>query len=100
MPVVVTDDRISLVAPNEEAPQGEERCQVYDIGGRTLMSGLIQSHCHIAYTNIVEMSDVDILHSAPCWAIIAAKNAELMLKSGYTGAIDASAMHSTVVALK
>lgn len=72
----------------------------YDLGGRSLMPGLIQSHCHLAYSNIVAMSDVDILHPAPYLAIVAAKNAELMLKSGYTGAIGAGAMHNIDVALK
>ena len=100
MTVVLEGDRISLVTPDHQAPRAEQQDEVYDLGGRSLMPGLIQGHCHLAYTNIVAMSDVDLLHPAAYLGIIAAKNAELMLKSGYTGAIGAGAMHNIDVLLK
>jgi len=46
------------------------------------------------------MSDVDLKHPAPYLAIVAARNAELILKSGYTSIVGAGAMHNMDVVLK
>jgi imidazolonepropionase-like amidohydrolase len=100
MTVVVAGERIVAVAPDQEAPKPSSQDEVYDLGGRSLMPGMVQSHCHLAYTNIVAMSDVDLKHPAPYLAIVAARNAELILKSGYTSIVGAGAMHNMDVVLK
>jgi imidazolonepropionase-like amidohydrolase len=100
MTVVVEGDRIVAVAQDQEAPTPSSADEVYDLGGRSLMPGMVLSHCHLAYTNICAMSDVDLKHPGPYLAIVAARNAELLLKSGYTSAVGAGAMHNIDVVLK
>src|SRR5271167_674149 len=98
--VVVEDQRITAVATNGDAPKPSANDVVYDLAGRSLMPGMVQCHYHVAYDNISNLEDIDLKHPATMLTLIAAKNAELLLRSGFTGAVGAGTLHNIDVTLK
>jgi imidazolonepropionase-like amidohydrolase len=98
--VVVEDQRIRAVASNGDAPKPAAHDVVYDLAGRSLMPGMVQCHYHVAYDNIGNMFDLDMKHPPTMLTLIAAKNAELLLRSGFTGAVGAGSLHNIDVTLK
>jgi imidazolonepropionase-like amidohydrolase len=98
--VVVEDKRIKVVAANGDAPKPSANDVVYDLAGRSLMPGMVQCHYHAAYANCALIEDIDLRHPATMLALIAAKNAESLLRSGFTGAVGAGTLHNIDVTLK
>jgi imidazolonepropionase-like amidohydrolase len=98
--VVVEGQRITAVAANGDAPKSSANDVVYDLAGRSLMPGMIQCHYHVAYDNVDNLSDIDMKHPATMLTLIAAKNAELLLRCGFTGAVGAGTVHNIDVTLK
>jgi len=98
--VVVEGDRITAVGSNGEIPGPTAQDAVYDLNGRSLMPGMIQCHYHVAYDNVGSMLDLDMKHPPTMLTLIAAKNAELLLRSGFTGAVGAGTLHNIDVTLK
>jgi imidazolonepropionase-like amidohydrolase len=98
--VVVEDQRITAVATNGDAPKPSANDVVYDLAGRSLMPGMVQCHYHVAYDNIGSLLDLDMKHPPTMLTLIAAKNAELLLRSGFTGAVGAGTLHNIDVTLK
>ena len=98
--VVIEDQRITAVATNGDAPKPSAHDIVYDLAGRSLMPGMVQCHYHVAYDNISSLFDLDMKHSPTMLTLIAAKNAELLLRCGFTGAVGAGTLHNIDVTLK
>lgn len=98
--VVVDGDRIAAVGTNGNVPKPTAHDVVYDLAGRSLMPGMVQCHYHVAYDNIGSMFDLDMKHPPTMLTLIAAKNAELLLRSGFTGAVGAGTLHNIDVTLK
>jgi imidazolonepropionase-like amidohydrolase len=98
--VVVQGKRICAVGKNGDSPKPTAKDVVYDLGGKWLMPGMIQCHYHVAYANVGDMNDIDMKHPPTELTLIAAKNAELLLSCGYTGAAGAGTMHNIDVTLK
>lgn len=98
--VVVEGERISAVGTNGSVPKPTAQDTVYDLGGKSLMPGMVMCHYHVAYDNVATMNDIDMKHPPTFLTLIAAKNAELLLRSGYTGAVGAGTMHNIDVTLK
>lgn len=98
--VVVEGERITAVGANGNMPKPTAQDVVYDLGGKTLMPGMVQCHYHVAYDNIATIDDIDMKHPPTMLTLIAAKNAELLLRSGFTGAVGAGALHNIDVTLK
>jgi imidazolonepropionase-like amidohydrolase len=98
--VVVQGERISAVGTNGNVPKPTAHDTVYDLGGKSLMPGMVMCHYHVAYDNVTDMNDIDMKHPPTFLTLVAAKNAELLLRSGYTGAVGAGTMHNIDVTLK
>src|SRR5262245_25116628 len=98
--VVVEGERIKAVGTNGSIPKPTAQDVVYDLGGKSLMPGMVMCHYHVAYDNVFSMNDIDMKHPPTYLTLIAAKNAELLLRSGYTGAVGAGTMHNIDVTLK
>ncbi|MGC1679323.1 MAG: amidohydrolase family protein [Candidatus Binataceae bacterium] len=98
--VVVEGRRITAVAVNGDAPKPSTNDVVYDLAGRSLMPGMVQCHYHAAYANCEHIEDIDLRYPPAMLALIAAKNAELLLRSGFTGAVGAGTLHNIDATLK
>jgi imidazolonepropionase-like amidohydrolase len=98
--VVVEGERISAVGTNGDVPKPSAQDTVYDLNGRSLMPGMVQCHYHVAYDNIGTLTDLDLKHPPTYLTLVAARNAELLLRSGFTGAVGAGSLHNIDVTLK
>ena len=100
MVVVIKDDRIAKVTSASKAPPLRKKDIVYDLAGKALMPGMAFCHYHPAYDNVNSLQEIDLKHPPTTLTLIAAKNAELLLNSGYTMAVGAGAAHFIDVALR
>lgn len=87
--VIVEDERIVGVHTGD-APEPVSGDVVHDLGGRTVMPGMVTCHFHSAYDELGSKmtplgSDVPPAYAA----VIAARNLRTALECGYTGAIGA-----------
>jgi hypothetical protein len=79
--VKVEGNLITAVGRTEdfgENPNGNMR--VVDLGGKTLMPGLIEGHFHISFWGVSELPDLDLKLPAERTTVYAVKNAELALR--------------------
>lgn len=98
--VVVEDGHITAVGAGSAAPQPTPRDTVFDLDGKTLMPGMVQCHFHVGYININTIEDIDLKYPPTYLALAAARNADLLLRSGFTGAVGAGTPHNLDVILK
>ena len=81
-----------------ESTNGNMR--VVDLGGKTLMPGLIEGHFHISFWGVRELPDLDLKLPVERTTVYAVKNAELALRCGYTAVASAGAVHRIDVAIR
>jgi imidazolonepropionase-like amidohydrolase len=85
--------------PEADRPRSGDAA-IVDLGGRTVIPGLVEAHIHLSYNDVKVIADLD-LNCPPEYATLrAAKNAELALTCGYTAARSAGAVHRIDMALK
>ncbi|MBM4406263.1 MAG: amidohydrolase family protein [Chloroflexi bacterium] len=99
--VVVEGERISRIAPRgEKVPSlpGDVR---FDLGGKSLMPGMVMAHFHPTYQHAGTWGGpVDLQHPPAYLAMVAAKNVHELLMCGYTSYIGASTVHNIDAVLK
>lgn len=100
MVVVIDDERIAKVSVAAKAPRPTRKDTVFDLAGKVVMPGMAFCHYHPAYDNVNSMQDIDLKHPPTMLTLIAARNAELLLMSGYTMAVGAGAAHYIDVTLR
>jgi imidazolonepropionase-like amidohydrolase len=99
--VKVEGNRIAAVGKTAdfgESPNGNMR--VLDLGGKTLMPGLIEGHFHISFWGVRELPDLDLKLPCERTTVYAVKNAELALRCGYTGVASAGALYRIDVTIR
>ena len=98
--VVVEDRRISTVrtgAPVETGPED----RVVELDGRTVMPGMVSSHFHATYNELGSKTAPFGLEEPPALqAVRAAHHLELLLRSGFTGAVSAGAPFAIDASMK
>jgi len=99
--VLIEGETIVHVGPisSTDAP-GRGETQVIDLGGRTVIPGLVEAHIHLSYNNVKVIADLDLNCPPEYSTLVSAKNAELALSHGYTAARSAGSVHGVDVALK
>jgi imidazolonepropionase-like amidohydrolase len=93
----------TIVHAGRLAPADEPRpadAVVIDLGGRTVIPGLVEAHIHLSYVDVKVIADLDLNCPPEYTTLRAAKNAELALECGYTAARSAGSIHAIDVALK
>ena len=86
-----------LAATDE--PRGSD-VETMDLGGRTVIPGLVEAHIHLSYNHVKVIADLDLNCPPEYSTLKAARNAELALACGYTAARSAGAVHRIDAALK
>jgi imidazolonepropionase-like amidohydrolase len=99
--VVIEGDSIVHAGPLSaaDAPSGPET-RIVDLGGRSVIPGLVEAHLHLSYNNVKVIADLDLNCPPEYSTLLSAKNAELALSCGYTAARSAGSVHAVDVALK
>jgi imidazolonepropionase-like amidohydrolase len=102
--VVVEDRRISVVCSDSAADAAlddrpEDR--VVDLGGRTVMPGMVSSHFHATYHELGSKAAPFGLEEPPALqAVRAAHHLELALRCGFTGVVSAGAPFAIDASMK
>lgn len=88
--VLVEGNRIKAVAGRGEVGSTlRDQCDVVDGRGGTLMPGLVDSHCHITYSNFTFLWELGNIGPEE-HLLLAMENARLMLMSGFTSTYSAA----------
>lgn len=98
--VVIQGNRITAVGRGANVPAPETQDEVYDISGKTLMPGLFQCHMHAAMDNLRSYQELDMKYPANYLTLVAARNAERLVRKGFTSAIGAGSPANIDVVLK
>jgi len=102
--VVVEDRRITGVCPDgvaDAALDARPDDRVVDLGGRTVMPGLVSSHFHATYHELGSQVAPFGLEEPPALqAVRAAHHLELALRCGFTGAVSAGAPFAIDASMK
>ncbi len=98
--VVVEERRITTVRTGAAVETGPQD-RVVDLGGRTVMPGMVSSHFHATYNELGSKTAPFGLEEPPALqAVRAAHHLELLLHSGFTGAVSAGAPFAIDAAMK
>ncbi|HXB38157.1 MAG TPA: amidohydrolase family protein [Acidimicrobiales bacterium] len=102
--VVVEDRRISIVCSDgvaDAALDARPEDRVVDLGGRTVMPGLVSSHFHATYHELgSKMAPFGLEEPPALQAVRAAHHLELLLRCGFTGAVSAGAPFAIDASMK
>lgn len=102
--VLVVDGRIRSVGGRAEVERTldprEDRPQVIDVSGKTVMPGLIDSHCHINYGEVETEEELDLYTPMEYRAIRAVWNAQKVLRAGVTSVCDPGSTGLVAVATR
>ena len=86
--ILIEEDRISTVGSRREVEKGLElrdpALHVIEAKGKTLMPGLIDSHCHLNYGEVETEEELDLYTPMEYRALRAAWNAQKVLRAGVT----------------
>ena len=93
--VVIRGDRFESVGKGPY-PESDTESDVYDLGGRTLMPGMIHGHYHATYTDFsaAEKLPVGMEASPALQTLRAAKHLKDALYAGFTGVVSAGAPYA------
>lgn len=100
--VVVAGDRIQSVHDAGEPVAPEAGDVTHDLGGRTVMPGMIAGHLHMSYRDLDGDSviSVDLDKTPAHFAILASKNAADLIHCGVTAGIGAGSLYNLDATLK
>ena len=102
MSIAIRGERIEEVGEDGTVAE-RSGDRVFDLAGRSLMPGMVQSHFHAhfgAFGDGVRAPALGLEAAPPYLSMLAAHNAELALQVGVTGAIGSSNAHAIDVSLK
>ena len=90
--VLVEGNRIARVAYGDEAITAPADAQVIDGGGRTLMPGMVEAHCHLTWASSVEQIYHAFILPPEELDTAATRNARVLLDHGFTSLWSAGAL--------
>lgn len=95
--IVVDGDRIARIG---RLSKKDEPAGGIDLGGRTVVPGLVEGHAHLSYNDVKVIHDLDLNCPPEYTTLVSARTAENLLRCGYTAARSAGSVHGVDVALK
>src|SRR6516225_10139241 len=98
--LIVDKGRIVYAGSAAGAPTFGPDASRIDARGGTIMPGLIESHFHPTYFDVLALEDLDIKYPVEYVTLLAAANAKLALECGYTAARSGGSLHNIDVWLK
>jgi len=100
--VLLDGDRIAAVGPDALAASTDQSDppRVVDVGGLTVMPGLIDSHCHITLGEPASNDELFHHREPAAAALVAAFNVQKLLRAGVTSFLDADGLYNIGPALR
>ncbi|MEY2196957.1 amidohydrolase family protein [Neobacillus sp. BF23-41] len=99
--VLIEGKKITAVGTNLSVPASYSPNQVdiIELNGRTIMPGMTEAHTHFAFQDAIYIQDIDFKPIEETM-IGCIKNAETMLKSGFTSCVSAASRGRVDIALR
>ena len=100
--VLIRNNRIAAIGAGAErssVPRGEP-LKVIDAAGRTLMPGLIDSHCHMTYGECLSNEEIEVYTGVETRTLVAAWNLNKVLRAGVTSISQPGGTYNIGVALR
>jgi imidazolonepropionase-like amidohydrolase len=88
--VLVVGNRIDAVIPANESWTAPPDAARIELGGRTVMPGLVEGHAHISFTGVADLMEL-VMMPVEENLIAAIGNAALLLDHGFTSLVSAAA---------
>jgi len=98
--LVITDGVVTYAGPAAAMPPQPTGVRRIDVGGGTIMPGLVEAHFHPTYFDVAALEDLDIKYPVEYVTLLAAANARLALECGYTAARSGGSLFNIDVWLK
>lgn len=99
--VLVRDGLIAAVGPEADRQAAETNDLVrLDASGLTVMPGLIDVHCHLAFDDAESNSELFFQRRNALSALVAAYNARKLLRAGVTGILDPDSTFENMIDLR
>jgi imidazolonepropionase-like amidohydrolase len=101
--LLVEGERIRAVGPRSDVERilrADEALRVVEAAGKTVMPGLIDSHCHINYGEVETEEELDLYTPVEYRALRAAWNAQKVLRAGVTSICDPGSTGLVAVAVR
>ena len=98
--VLVEDGRIRRVDSASQTSEIPAGVQHIDVGGQTIMPGLIDAHCHISFDEPSSNDELFFHRREGLSAIIAARNVQKLIRAGVTGFMDPDSLYETSIDLR
>lgn len=96
--VWIEGDSVRFAGPEAELPEVPADCDVRDLGGKFVMPGMTETHAHLSFADSSPFAiGATTVETA---TITAVRNADLMLRSGFTSAISFGSTYRIDVALR
>ncbi|WCK53732.1 amidohydrolase family protein [Aneurinibacillus sp. Ricciae_BoGa-3] len=99
--VLIEGNRITAIGSGLQVPSQyqPEEIDIIELNGKTIMPGMTEAHTHLTWNNSLYIQDIDF---APIeeTMVAAIKNAEIMIKSGYTSCVSAAARGRVDIAIR
>ena len=98
--IVISDGVVAYAGPEAAMPAQPQGARRIDVGGGTIMPGLVEAHFHATYFDVAALEDLDIKYPVEYVTLLAAANARLALQCGYTAARSGGSLFNIDVWLK
>ncbi|RXT02281.1 amidohydrolase family protein [Ammoniphilus sp. CFH 90114] len=99
--VLIEGNKITAIGNNLSVPDtySPGEIDILDLQGKTIMPGMTEAHTHFTWQDSIYIQDIDFKPIEETM-IGAIKNAETMLKSGFTSCVSAAARGRVDIALR
>ncbi|MDO9524160.1 MAG: amidohydrolase family protein [Gemmobacter sp.] len=94
--VLIRDGKVAEVAQTIDAPDA----RVIDATGQTVMPGLIDAHCHLAFDDAASNAEIFHQRRNALSALVASYNARKLLRAGVTGVLDPDSTFENMIDLR
>lgn len=101
MDVLIEGNRITQIGQSIEPPArySPGEIDVIDVNGKTIMPGMTEAHTHLTWNDSLYIQDID-LKPIEETMVDAIKNAEILVKSGFTSSVSAAARGRVDIAIR
>lgn len=96
--ILIRDGKIAALGAEAEARA--EGARVIDASGQTVMPGLIDAHCHLAFDDAGSNSEIFFQRRNALSALVASYNARKLLRAGVTGVLDPDSTFENMIDLR
>jgi len=100
--VLIRDGKVVSVTRGAAAggDAGAPGIRRIDATGQTVMPGLIDAHCHLAFDDAASNAEIFHQRRNALSALVAASNARKLLRAGVTGLLDPDSTHENMIDLR